>query len=97
MEKSEIDDVGPSQDRRCFLDASTTGQEAELEAYEATAEPEVLRRIIYRTLGDRTLEVLFHEAPDYVQWFRYTCTGLEPAPPGYEFETTSCTKPIALN
>jgi hypothetical protein len=82
--------------RRCFYDAYVEGREAELEAYEPTDDPELMRRLVYRLDGDGQIDVFYEDAPDWTSWFHYTCTGLEEAPTGYEFETVGCTIPEPL-
>ncbi len=88
--------VLPNEKRRCFLDAYSNGKPAELNSYEPTEDPTILRHLIYRTGGD-DVEVFFEQATNWGSWSRYTCTGLEQASTGYEFETMSCSEPEALN
>jgi hypothetical protein len=82
--------------RRCFLDAHVDGHRAELEAYEPTADFGPSRHLIYRSNGE-VLVVFFEETSDEGKWFRYSCTGLDEAFAGYEFETTGCGDPEPIN
>jgi hypothetical protein len=86
----------PNSKRRCLLDAYQDGQRAELETYEPANDPGPPRHLIYRVNGDQ-VEVFGEETTGSGEWFRYTCSGLDEAATGYEFETTGCSEPAALS
>lgn len=90
-----------SPERRCFVDAYGSGDEAELTAYEppdADAETDdILDLIIYRTWLNKSLEVFVNPGPGFETWLFYRCDALEAVEGPELFHLEGCTDPVEMS
>ena len=93
----DSEDLSFGSERRCFIDANTAGEPAELSSYESGRDPDVPDFFVYRSNADRTLDVFLPNLGRATDgpWRRYHCDGLtEDRATG--FRLVGCTDPVEL-